>query len=100
MAEQNPTSVNIDWTADPNFAFDTEVDALMTLETLGWELTSAREQVRQVMRYMTAAVKAARDCGEGPVSKQAIIGHSGLARQTLYDMLADDPMETESVTKP
>ena len=93
MTEPNPhpTVVDIDWTADPEFTFDTEVDALMTLQDLSEELASAREQVRQVMRYMTAAVKAAGEVAEengAPVKAQAIIGHSGLARQTVYDILA------------
>lgn len=92
-AEPNihPTVVNIDWTAEPSFAFATEVDALMTLQDLAEELASAREQERQVMRYMLAAVKAAgevrEDGDDSPIKPQAIINHSGLARQTVYDAL-------------
>jgi hypothetical protein len=77
----------IAWNREPVFVFETEVDALQTLEALGDQLKAAREQVRQIMRYMRAAVPAARHNGEGDTNPQAIISHSGLARQTVYDML-------------
>jgi hypothetical protein len=84
-----PDDLKIEWTVAPEFEFETEVDALRTLDLLSEELDLAREQVRQVMRYMSPAVIAARAVTEGgdPVTKQAIIGHSGLARQTVYDIL-------------
>lgn len=80
----------VDWTLDPEFDFTCEVDALETVELLGEQLRLAREQVRQVMRYMTAAVKgaAAMDEAERP-TPQAIINHSRLARQTVYDILGE-----------
>lgn len=89
-ANIHPTTYEFNWNEDPDFRFTTEVDALMTLQDLAQDLESAREQVRQVMRYMTAAVLAARAVEEdgSPVSKQAIIGHSGLSRQTVYDILS------------
>jgi hypothetical protein len=80
----------VDWTKEPEFDFAYEVDALETMETLYNQLQAAREQVRQIMRYMTAAVKGARamDEGERP-TPQAIINYSGLARQTVYDILGE-----------
>jgi hypothetical protein len=81
----------VDWTKEPEFDFETEVDALQALEMLGDELRSAREQARQVMRYMAAAVKGAGAMDEGQrPTRQAIIGHSGLARQTVYDLLGKE----------
>ncbi|MEU1883436.1 hypothetical protein ABZ470_39535 [Streptosporangium sp. NPDC020072] len=84
-----PDSIN--WRESPEFRFLTEVDALQTLEMLGEDLRSAREQARQVMRYIEAAVIGARtESGtvqDGPVSAQAIIGATGLARQTVYKIL-------------
>lgn len=79
--------VEVDWTKEPTFEFGTEVAGLMALQDLGEQLEAARQQVRHVMRYMTAAVIAARNNGEGETSKQAIIGHSGLARQTVFTIL-------------
>lgn len=79
--------VEVDWVSQPVFQFDTEVGALMTLQDLGEQLEAARKQVEHVMRWMTAAVLAARHNGEGTTSKQAIIGNSRLARQTVYDIL-------------
>ncbi|MDH2424757.1 hypothetical protein [Sphaerisporangium sp. TRM90804] len=79
------------WNKDPEFDFVNEVDALETLVDLGDQLRASREQTRQIMRYMRAAVIAARnatDDGER-VSPQAIINHSGLARQTVYDILGE-----------
>lgn len=86
------TDFEVDWTKEPDFSFPDEVTALTALGNLSEDLNAAREQVRHVMRYMTAAVKAARAVTEDgePVTKQAIIGHSGLARQTVYDILGDD----------
>jgi hypothetical protein len=80
---------DIDWTKEPVFEFATEINALMTLEALGHELESAREQVQHTMRYLRAAVRAARHNGEGETTTQAIIGQSGLARQTVYDILGE-----------
>jgi len=78
----------VDWTKDPEFDFATETDALQTLTWLGENLRLAREQVRQTMRYMTAAVQGAKamDEAERPTA-QAIINHSRVARQTVYDIL-------------
>lgn len=83
---------DLDWTKDPVFEFATEVSALETVHALGQDLTAARDQVRQIMRYMTAAVQAARRVEEDgeSVTPQAIINHSGLARQTVYNMLGED----------
>ncbi len=80
---------DLDWTKEPVFEFETEIDALETLQLLGEDLKAAREQVRQIMRYMHAAVNAAHHNGEGKTQPQAIINHSGLARQTVYTMLGD-----------
>lgn len=76
----------VHWLHDPIFEFETEVDALQMLEVLGDELRAAREQVRHCTRYIATAVQAARRITEDgkPVSKQAIIGATGLARQTVY----------------
>lgn len=82
---------SIDWTEDPDFKFLTEVDALQTLEMLGDDLRNAREQVRQVMRYIQAAAISARNGTreDGKVKPQAIISHSGVARQTVYNMIGE-----------
>lgn len=83
--------VEVDWTKEPEFDFRAEVDALETLECLSGQLRAAREQERQVMRYMNAAVRDTRAMTESErPTPQAIINHSGLARQTVYTMLADD----------
>ncbi len=79
--------VDVDWTREPVFEFGTEMAALVTLQDLGGQLEAARKQVRHVMRYMAAAVVAARDNGEGETTKEAIIGNSGLARRTVYTIL-------------
>ena len=75
------------WTNEPVFDFATEVDALQTLDVLGEQLRAAREHVHQIMRYVEAAVLAARHNGTRP---QAIINHGGLARRTIYRMLAEN----------
>lgn len=87
----DPGTDSINWTKKPKFEFATEVDALETLVLLGEDLRAAREQVRQVMRYMSAAVIAARNTTEGGerVAPQAIINHSGLARQTVYNLIGE-----------
>lgn len=82
-------STELDWTKEPVFEFATEVDALQALQFLGDDLRAAREQVSQIMRYMNAAVRAARTTAEGETQPQAIINHSGLARQTVYDILGE-----------
>ncbi len=88
-----PDDIDIDWTKEPVFNFDNEIDALETLSVLGDDLRAAREQVRQIMRYMDGAVRAARAVTEDgeKVRPQAIINHSGLARQTVYNMLGETP---------
>jgi hypothetical protein len=98
MAELAPAVWNaeddvlVNWTLDPEFIFETEIDALTALQQLGEELRSAREHLEHCMRYMRKAVRAARAVEEDghKVSKQAIIGSSGLARQTVYDMLTEE----------
>lgn len=82
----------VNWTIDPVFEFKTEVEALMALQQLDEELRAAREQVRHCMRYMGKAVQAARRVEEDgqKVSKEAIIGHTSLARQTVYNLLGED----------
>ncbi len=82
---RNSDGSMIDWTREASFNFDSEVDALETLAELGDELRSAREQVREVTRYLQAAVIAARE--QADTSPTAIINHAGLARQTVYTML-------------
>lgn len=84
-----PDTLDLDWTKEPVFRFGTEVDGLMTLEELGHELRAAREQERHIMRFIKAAVLAARHNGEGDTQPQAIINHTGLARQTIYNMLGE-----------
>lgn|SRR4051812_10284030 len=86
-----PDTLDVDWTKEPVFEFVSEIDALETLALLGDDLKAAREQARQIMRYMSAAVIAARTVEEGgkKTTPQAIINHSGLARQTVYDMLGE-----------
>lgn len=81
----------IDWTAQPRFEFDTEADALETLQLLADDLRAAREQERQLLRYMeAAAVAARRGAGEdGPVTPQAIINHTGVARRTVYKWIGE-----------
>lgn len=88
-----PSTEQIDWTKEPVFDFETEVDALQALEALGDDLRNAREQARQIMRYIRAAATSARNGTrqDGKVQPQAIIGHTGLARQTIYDMLGEKP---------
>lgn len=84
-----PNGVEVDWTKEPNFYFSTEVDALTALQDLGDQLDSAREQVMHIMRYMRAAVIAARvpyKNGE-QTSPTAIINHSSLSRRTVYAIL-------------
>ncbi|NUW45539.1 hypothetical protein [Nonomuraea rhodomycinica] len=82
---------SIDWTEDPDFRFLTEVDALQTLEMLGNDLRAAREQVKHLMRYIRAAAVSARNgtVQDGQVSPQAIINHTKLARQTVYNMIGE-----------
>lgn len=86
-----PGSEQIDWTKEPIFEFETEVDALQALQMLGDDLRTAREQVSQVMRYIQAAATSARNGTrqDGKVTPQAIIGHTGLARQTVYNMIGE-----------
>ncbi|MBF6416991.1 hypothetical protein [Nocardia cyriacigeorgica] len=83
---------SIQWTADPVFEFATEVDALRTIQLLGEDLRTAREQVRQVTRYLQAAARAAHlgTTEDGPVQPQAIINESGVARATVYNWISDN----------
>jgi hypothetical protein len=84
----------VDWTRQPEFRFADEVDALTTVQELGEELRNAREQVRQITRYLQAAVVAARhQTGATPT---ALINHSGVARQTVYTMLGDTQADEET----
>lgn len=87
LFEDGAYSVN--YLTDPQFEFGNEVDALMTLQALSDELRSIRELERHTLRYMAAAAKAARQGAgsDGPVSPQAIITHSGVARQTVYNWI-------------
>jgi hypothetical protein len=80
---------SVAYTKDPVFEFKTEVDALMTFQALRYNLEAAREEERQVLRYMEAAAKAARQgtFEDGPVTPQAIINESGVARQTVYNWI-------------
>jgi hypothetical protein len=84
------TGSMVDWTRPAEFHFATEIDALNTVEELADELRSARRQVDETMRYLKAAIAASARTAEGPVKPQALIGHSGLARQTVYDALPND----------
>lgn len=78
----------IRWDVAPHFEFATEVAALTTLAELGDHLTNARRQIDEIMRYLRAAIPAAHSNGEGETSVQAIIGHSGLSRRTVYQILS------------
>ena len=80
-----PAASMVNWTREPEFEFTTEVDALETLIELGEELRNAREQARQVMRYLGRAVVDARN--QVGASPTAIINHSGLSRRTVYLLL-------------
>lgn len=86
-----PNDLDIDWTKEPVFEFGDEVAALETLTLLRGDLLAAREQARQTMRYMNAAVIAARKVEEDgkKTTPQAIINYSGLARQTVYNILGE-----------
>ena len=86
-----PDGVFVDWTAEPNFYFSTEADALTALQDLGEQLESARRQEREIMRYLKAAAHVARIPYEnGEQTKvEAIINHSGLSRRTVYGWLED-----------
>lgn len=75
----------VDWTKPAEFEFVDEVDALNALQELGADLVAARKQVEHVTRYLKAACVAAY--AQADVSPQAIIRESGLARQTVYDVL-------------
>ena len=80
----------ITWNHQPVFEFATEVDALQTVEVLGEQLRAAREHERQIMRWLEAAIPAAHHNGEGKTQPQAIINHSGVAQQTVYNILGAD----------
>ncbi|MEV0149677.1 MULTISPECIES: hypothetical protein [unclassified Nonomuraea] len=82
-------SDGLNWTLDPVFAFETEVDALQVLQLLADDLNAARKQLHHVMRYMEAAVKAAGATVEDGerVRPQAIINHTRLSRRTVYKWL-------------
>jgi hypothetical protein len=89
-------NIDIDWTnANPTYTFESEVDALETLQALANELESARQQVHHTMRYMRAAVLASQgtDGDDLPVSKQAVIAASGLSRRTVYGILGDEGLK-------
>jgi predicted alpha/beta hydrolase len=75
----------VDWTRDPFFEFTDEVDALTTVQELGDELVAARKQVEHTMRYLREAILRAHADG---TKAEALIGHSGLARRTVYQMIA------------
>lgn len=76
----------VDWISEPVFNFPEEIDGLMMLQALGDELRQARKQVEHCMRYLTSAARAAHEAGATP---QAIINESGLARQTVYNMIGE-----------
>lgn len=80
------------YNVDPVFEFATEVDALGVLQQLSWDLEAAREQERQVLRYMAAAVRAAAagTSEDGPVSPEAITGHAGVNRQRVDNWLTNE----------
>lgn len=79
----------VDWVSNPVFDFTDETAALKMLNALGEEVRAARTQEHHAMRYLKAAAIAARQVTEDgkPVSKQAIINASGVARQTIYNVL-------------
>lgn len=77
----------IEWTKPAEFDFANEVDGLTTLQELGDELRQIREHEKHVMRYLTAAAQAVRL--QHQTQPQAIIRESGVARQTIYNMLAE-----------
>lgn len=78
------------WDTDPRFEFATEVDAIQVLDLLGEQARSLRRQLAHTMRYATLAAQSAHR-GDVAMSKNAIIHHSRLARQTVLDMFKDDP---------
>lgn len=82
----------VDWTVDPRFHFATEAEALQAVSALGDELRIAREQVRHTMRYLSVAMQTAHHgCEDGTrVAKLALASASGVARQTVYDMLSGE----------
>ncbi|WP_343951694.1 hypothetical protein [Nonomuraea longicatena] len=84
---------------EPDFRFLTEVDALQTLMMLADDLRAAREQERHLLRYIEAAAISARQgtVQDGPVKPQAIIGHTGLARKTIYRMLHKHGLVAEDI---
>lgn len=75
----------VDWTKPAEFQFANEVDGLTTLQELGEELRQAREQVAHITRYLHVAVQSLSR--QHHTQPQAMIRESGLARQTVYDML-------------
>ncbi|MFI6308495.1 hypothetical protein ACIBCH_41935 [Amycolatopsis thailandensis] len=79
----------IDWVSEPVFEFESEVDALTMLDRLAEELDNARKQAEHTMRFLKAAVRSAGELREdgGKISAKALIDHSRLARQTVYDIL-------------
>ncbi len=80
----------VDWTREAYFDFESEVDALTTIQELGDELAAARKHVEHTMRYLRAAIVAARKPDENgeQTSAEALIGHSGLSRRTVYQIIA------------
>lgn len=73
------------WGQPATFEFADEIDALKTIDQLGDELRSARRQVEEITRYLKQAIADGhRQVG---VSPQALINTSGLARQTVYDVI-------------
>ena len=86
-----PTSdVIANWLIDPVFHFATEVEALQALEALADERRAALEQAAHTMRYIKAAIKAARALpDEERPHPQAILNHTKLARKTVYQILGE-----------
>ncbi|MGW6698874.1 hypothetical protein [Nocardia sp. NPDC055049] len=84
-------AASVGYTVDPQFEFETEVDALMTLQLLADDLRGARELERHILRYMAAASAAAHrgTAQDGPVAPQSIIMETGVARQTVYNWIGE-----------
>jgi hypothetical protein len=86
--EANP-DLHVQWDIDPVFEFATEVQVLQTLEFLAEDYRATLEHARHYMRYIKAVIAQSQNLSPDERPKpQALIGHSRLARQTVYDALA------------
>lgn len=75
------------WDTDPLFLFPGELEAAQVLELLGDQVRAQRRQIAHTMRYLKLAARAAVDAEL--LSKNNVIAHTGMARQTILDMFKD-----------